>query len=146
MFVDSVVTSTLAFEEDGQVRRYPGGYTDWQRQGGKLAVMDFPGETLQPSGGGGRGASAKAGKQVRTKLSYRDQRELDALPGQIETLEKEIRALEKETTSPKFYNRPWHETVPILDSLKAKQAELDRVTARWLELEEMKNRLASSAG
>jgi ATP-binding cassette subfamily F protein uup len=146
MFVDSVVTSTLAFEEDGQVRRYPGGYTDWQRQGGKLAVMDFPGETLQPPGGGGRGGAAKAGKQARTKLSYRDQRELDALPGQIETLEKEIKTLEKETTSPKFYNRPWHETVPILDSLKAKQAELDRVTARWLELEEMKNRLASSAG
>jgi ATP-binding cassette subfamily F protein uup len=146
MFVDSVVTSTLAFEENGHVRRYPGGYTDWQRQGGKLAVMDFPGETLQPAGGGGRGAAAKAGKPVRSKLSYRDQRELDALPGQIEALEKEIRALEKETTSPQFYNRPWHETVPILDNLKAKQAELDRVTARWLELEDMKTRLAASAG
>jgi ATP-binding cassette subfamily F protein uup len=145
MFVDSVVTSTLAFEEDGQVRRYPGGYTDWQRQGGKLAVMDFPGETLQPASGG-RGGPAKASKQSRAKLSYRDQRELDGLPGQIETLEKEIKVLEKEVASPKFYNRPWHETVPVLDNLKAKQAELDRVTARWLELEEMKNRLAASAG
>jgi ATP-binding cassette subfamily F protein uup len=144
MFVDSVVTSTLAFEEGGHVGRYPGGYSDWQRQGGKLAVMDFPGETLTPAGNRG-GTTPKPGKAPRTKLSYRDQRELDALPGQIEALEKEIRALEKEVGSPKFYQRPWHETVPVVDGLKAKQAEHDKLTARWLELEELKNRLASSA-
>ena len=40
MFVDNVVTSTLAFETGGVVRRYPGGYSDWMRQGGELAVAE----------------------------------------------------------------------------------------------------------
>jgi ATP-binding cassette subfamily F protein uup len=145
MFMDSVVTSTLAFEEGGNVRRYPGGYSDWQRQGGVLAEADNPVKQARkqpaaPAGGKGGPAPGKSGR----KLSYKDQRELDGLVTTIAALEKEVAALEKEVASPKFYNRPWHETVPVMDKLRAKQAELERATARWVELEDLKQRLSAS--
>ena len=90
MFLDSVVTSTLAFEPGGVVRRYPGGYADWQRQGGVLAEIDNPTKAAGEVGGGW--AAPRALRQAaRTKLSYKDQRGLDALPGQIAALERKWR-------------------------------------------------------
>lgn len=140
MFLDSVVTSVLAFEPNGHIERYVGGYTDWLRQGRPLAETDNPhlakGEAPPATAAEKRKQAARQGR----RLSYKDQRELDALPGRIEALEAEIKELERQTTSKKFYDRPWHETVPVLDALRAKQAEHEQVTARWLELEEKKDR------
>jgi ATP-binding cassette subfamily F protein uup len=140
MFLDSVVTSVFAFEPNGHIERYVGGYTDWLRQGRPLAETDNPHaqKGMEPP----VTASEKrkqAARQAR-RLSYKDQRELDALPAKIEALEAEIKALERQTTAKGFYDKAWHETVPVLDALRAKQQEHEQVTARWLELEEMKDR------
>jgi ATP-binding cassette subfamily F protein uup len=140
MFLDSVVTSVFAFEPNGHIERYVGGYTDWLRQGRPLAETDNPHaqKGMEPP----VTASEKrkqAARQAR-RLSYKDQRELDALPGKIEALEAEIKALERQTAAKGFYDKAWHETVPVLDALRAKQQEHEQVTARWLELEEMKDR------
>jgi len=140
MFLDSVCTSMFAFEPGGHIERYVGGYTDWLRQGKPLAETDNP--HLQKGQAPPVTAADKrkqAARQAR-RLSYKDQRELDALPARIEALEAEIKELERQTTSKKFYDRPWHETVPVLDALRAKQGEHEQVTARWLELEEKKDR------
>ncbi|MSR10119.1 MAG: ATP-binding cassette domain-containing protein [Gammaproteobacteria bacterium] len=140
MFLDSVVTSVFAFEPRGHIARYVGGYNDWLRQGKPLAETDNP-HAVQ---GGALPASAaekrkEASRQVR-KLSYKDQRELDSLAGRIEVLEGEIKALDRQTGDRGFYDKAWHDTVPVLDALRAKQAEHEQVTARWLELEEQKDR------
>jgi ATP-binding cassette subfamily F protein uup len=145
MFVDSVVTSTLAFEEGGIVRRYPGGYSDWLRQGGELAVAEDPirGQLTElPAGPPKRGEPSGSPRATRTKLTYRDQRELDTLVPEIEALERAIAELERRIAAPEFYAEPWAATAPVLATLKARQEEHERATARWLELEDLRARLA----
>ncbi|MBS0393858.1 MAG: ATP-binding cassette domain-containing protein [Proteobacteria bacterium] len=83
-FVDNVVTQTLAPLGDGRWREYVGGFSDWLRQRPPPAPA-APGPPATASGA--------APVRARTKLSYKDQRELDALPGEIEALEAEQRAL-----------------------------------------------------
>ena len=145
MFLDSVVTSVFAFEPNGHVERYVGGYTDWLRQGKTLAEHDNPNRPEPGSAAPIAAPEAAAGKgksprRAGRKLSYKDQRELDGLAAKIAALEGEIRTLEKQTTAKSFYDRAWHETVPVLDALRARQAEHEQATARWLELEELKDR------
>ncbi|MBM4196317.1 MAG: ATP-binding cassette domain-containing protein [Gammaproteobacteria bacterium] len=141
IFVDSVATGTLAFEQGGVVRRYPGGYSDWLSQGDELAVADADeaaaARAPKPSGSGGEQ------KAQRTTLSYRDQRELEATGPAIEVLEREIARLEQDVASPGFYERPWAETEPVLTALRERQSDHDRLTARWLELEDLRERLAN---
>ncbi len=141
MFVDGVCTSTLAFETGGIVRRYPGGYSDWLVQGGELAVAEDPAERAVPP----RAAAEPAPppRPVRAKLSYRDQRELDGLVPRIEALERDIAALDRQVAEPGFYGQPWATTAPVLETLQARQAELEAATARWVELEDRKARPAA---
>jgi ABC transport system ATP-binding/permease protein len=146
-FLDNVVTNLLVLEGDGNVLDFVGGYGEYEawRDARSKAPARPAAPPPAPAPSSAPAAAPVAKAAAKRRRSYNEQRELDALPGQIEALEKEIRALEKEVGSPKFYQRPWHETVPVVDGLKAKQAEHDKLTARWLELEELKNRLASSA-
>ncbi len=152
MFVDSVATSTLAFERGGIVRRYPGGYSDWLRQGDELAVAEDPVEEV----GDGSSPLVRAApsatpvrkptpKTARAKLTYKDQRELEALGPGLVALEREIASLEAAIAAPGFYDQPWESTEPVLAKLRATQAEHDRSTARWLELEDLRQQPAQPA-
>ena len=143
-FLDNVVTSTLVFEENGEVLRYPGGYSDWLRQGKRLAAKDEPAasreappkrEFVAPRPGLDNNVS-EAPKRV-AKLSYKVQLELDQLPARIEALEAEIGALEGESSRGDFYSRPFEQIQPVLDALATKRAALDQAMARWDELETM---------
>ncbi|WP_315807623.1 ATP-binding cassette domain-containing protein [Pseudomonas sp. C9-3] len=141
-FLDNVVTSTLVFEGEGRVREFVGGYQDWLRQGGSpklLGVGEEKGDkpaaaavVEQPVAAVGTPVDAAPKK----KLSYKLQRELEAIPGQIEALEGEMAALQEETASPDFYQRPQGETQAALARLSSLQEELDRLIERWAELEE----------
>ena len=135
-FLDNVVTSVLVFEEDGQIQEYIGGYSDWAKRGKGLKIAD----TQDHSSGHivDNDTLNNAKKKGHGKLSYKFQRELDALPALIDQLEKEIAALEEQTANPDFYNKDYTETQPILDKLGEKQQELDTAAERWIELEEMK--------
>ncbi len=146
MFVDSVVTSTLAFEEGGIVRRYPGGYSDWMRQGGELAVAEDPtGSESAPAPRSPPAADANP-KPSRSRLSYKDQRELENLVTKIAEQEKEIADLERQVAAPEFYAQPCHATAPVLAAVKAKQEEHEFTTARWVELEDLRVRLGTGRG
>jgi ATP-binding cassette subfamily F protein uup len=146
MFVDGVCTSTLAFERDGVVRRYPGGYSDWLVQGGELAVAEDPAPRADgPAAAGaepvapGAVAAARGERRprpARAGLSWKEQRELDGLPARIEALEQEIAALERQSADPAFYAQPWERTAPVLADLHARQAAHEAATARWVELED----------
>jgi ATP-binding cassette subfamily F protein uup len=68
-------------------------------------------------------------------LSYREQRELEALPKQIETLENEQAQLQQQTAEPGFYQRPADEVAAGLARLEEIAAELDDCYTRWDALE-----------
>jgi ABC transport system ATP-binding/permease protein len=85
-FMDNVVTSVLAFEGEGRVREYVGGYSDWVRQGGSLPPAPWEGaarQGIEPTAAGGRAGRGEEdlparGGEKAAKLSYKLQRELDA--------------------------------------------------------------------
>lgn len=135
-FLDNVVTSVLVFEEEGQIQEYVGGYSDWARRGKDLKIADTQDH---PSGHiVDHDTTLHAKKAPAGKLSYKFQRELDVLPNLIDKLENELAFLQEQTGNPDFYNQPFTETQPILDSLAEKQHALDAASERWVELEEMK--------
>lgn len=145
-FLDNVVTSTLVFEGEGRVREYVGGYQDWLRQGGSprlLGVGDGRSAKAEPRAESPAVAEAPAqvadkpaGEAPKKKLSYKLQRELEALPGQIEALEAEMEAVQQEISDPAFYQRPAEQTRAVLERFEQQQQELDRLLERWAELED----------
>ncbi|WP_225773187.1 ATP-binding cassette domain-containing protein [Pseudomonas sp. Marseille-Q5115] len=142
-FLDNVVTSTLVFEGDGQVREYVGGYQDWIRQGGSaklLGVKEAKAQKAEPvasaSPAPAASAPAPAPAPAKKKLSYKVQRELEALPGQIEDIESQMAAVQAQIGSPGFYQRPAAETTAVLASLDSLQARHDALVERWAELDE----------
>ena len=144
-FLDNVVTSILVFEEDGSVSEYVGGYSDWLKHGKELRVSDTPefknakasNSTASSTANASTNTTAKTiEKPVIKKLSYKLQRELDGLPTKIEEIEAEVEKLQKALEDPAFYDKPFSETQPILESLTAHQQSLEAATERWIELDE----------
>jgi len=138
-FLDNVVTSTLVFEGDGQVKEYVGGYQDWIRQGGSaklLGVKEAKAQKAEPVAAATPASAAPAAAPAKKKLSYKLQRELEALPGQIEALETQMAAVQEQIGSPGFYQRPAAETTAVLASLDDLQARHDALVERWAELDE----------
>ncbi|WP_346842023.1 ATP-binding cassette domain-containing protein [Metapseudomonas otitidis] len=145
-FLDNVVTSTLVFEGEGRVREYVGGYQDWLRQGGSprlLGVGEGRSAKAEPRAESpavaeapAQAAEKPAGEAPKKKLSYKLQRELEALPGQIEALEAEMEAVQQEISDPAFYQRPAEQTRAVLERFEQQQQELDRLLERWAELED----------
>ena len=132
-FLDNVVTSTIVFEEDGRVQEYVGGYSDWVRKGRQLAVTDNPYETERRK----REAAERRKRRQPTKLGYKDQRELDALPTEIEDLESAIASLQQVVADPGFYAQD-NETVQAkLRELADAETLLEQRVERWTELESM---------
>jgi len=130
-FLDNVVTSTVVFEDDGSIREYVGGYSDWLRQGHGLAVTDSP---FEADARKQLAATRRAQKKI-TKLSYKDQRELDALPAEIAAIEANISALQQQIAAPEFYTREQQIIQAALHDLAAAQALLENRVERWAELE-----------
>lgn len=141
-FLDNVVTSTLVFEGEGKVREYVGGYQDWLRQGGSPRLL---GVTESKSGKADLNsavvtaapapAAAQPAPAAKKKLSYKLQRELEALPGDIDAKEQAIAAVEAEMAEAGFYQRPAAETAAVIAKLEKLQAELDQLVERWAELD-----------
>ena len=128
-FVNNVVTSTLVFEGDAQVNEYVGGYDDWlnykteKKNAQKVVVADK--------------ASAKQSikKTKAKKLSYKDQRELDALPAQIESYEGEVESLQQLMANDGFYKQENDAIKKIQDQLQVAENGLSHCYTRWEELE-----------
>ena len=131
-FLDNVVTSTVVFEEGGQLREYVGGYTDWLRQGHELAEADK--HAAEKAATGHQDAPVEA--EPVKKLSYKDQCELDELPGRIEDLESRIAKLEEQVSASDFYSQDHEVTKPVLDEFAETQVSLDLALERWNALED----------
>ncbi|WP_133498812.1 ATP-binding cassette domain-containing protein [Cognatilysobacter terrigena] len=130
-FLDNVVTSTLVMEGDGRVGDYVGGYTDWLRQKPTLESRGVKPEASKAA----PVASTSAVAPAKRKLSYKETRELEALPGRIETLEGDVARLTGALSDPSFYTRDAAAITAHNAELARAQAELDAAYARWSELD-----------
>ncbi len=145
-FLDNVVTSTVVFEEDGGIREYVGGYSDWVRQGKQLRETDSP-YRLQGASKDRR-EQQRDGREQRkaTKLSYKDQRELDALPAEIEALEAELAELQARVSAADFYKEDADTVQSGLRELEKAEAFLEARVERWAELEALRDALEAKRG
>ncbi|MEJ1436220.1 MAG: ATP-binding cassette domain-containing protein [Candidatus Sedimenticola sp. (ex Thyasira tokunagai)] len=130
-FLNNVVTSTLVFEGDGCINEYVGGYDDWlwQRQAAEKSKAEkkaAPKVANKPVGE----AAVKA-----KKLSYKDQRELDALPKRLEELEANIDQLQAAMSDPTFYQQSAEEMAKANEQLQSLEMELAGAYERWEALE-----------
>ncbi|GAA5523477.1 ABC transporter ATP-binding protein uup [Microbulbifer aestuariivivens] len=147
-FLDNVVDSCLAFEGDGVVREYVGGYADFLRQGGRFSTDEEGGQAPSNKSDDDQSSSGAQlkGQPVESeqdgakpaqkkKLSYKLQRELDSLPARIESLEGEIALIESEVSQPTFYGQDPAAVEARLKQLSDLQAELEAAFERWAELD-----------
>ena len=131
-FLDNVVTSTIAWEGDasfggrtGLWREYEGGYEDWKQQRARGRVAP-----AAPAAAPKAAPVAKAAP-AKVKRSYKEQRELDALPGLIEKLEAEQKAIHEQLASSDLYSKT-PEQVPALQARnEAIELELMQALERW---------------
>jgi len=135
-FMDNVVTSIFVLEGKGRVADYVGGYSGWVEKGGRLVNLEQQEEKTTPKQANGEEAPPPPETpSPPKKLSYRDQRELESLPGIIEKLELRQQELEAEISAPGFYEQDHEATQVAIKSLGEVRAELEAVYGRWLELE-----------
>ena len=131
-FLDHAVTSCFVLPGDGTVRVSAGGYEEAARLLKK--VRRGEGEKV------GRGEREKGrreeGEKVegKGKLSYREQRELEALPERLSALEAEIAEIEKALADPTIYARDNARALELTARLPQAREELDAAETRWLEL------------
>lgn len=129
-FINNVVTSTLVFEGDAEVKEYVGGYDDWLRQR-PLEVK--PNKTTLKKD------ILPSQPRVKVKFGFRQQKELDSLPQLIDSLEKEQTELIGEMGNPDLYKKSKPEIVAMKDRLESVKTRLSEAYDRWDELELLKN-------
>ena len=130
-FLDNVVTSTIVMEGEGRIGEYVGGYSDWVRQ---KPVSPEPAAAPKPQAAQPAKTVAPPAP-VRTKLSYKDARELEQLPARIEVLETQVAAFTARMADPGYYQRDAAAITADNAALAVAQAELDAAYARWEQLE-----------
>jgi ATP-binding cassette subfamily F protein uup len=144
-FLDNVVTQTLAAEGGGAWHEYVGGYSDWLRQrrrpsGEPRTAKAADSRAQDAAAGAGTAASLNAGTppkdKSRAKLSYKDQRELAALPDEIEALEREQSQLNALMSGPDYHRRGTQQIRDDRLRSEAIEALLLAKFARWECLEE----------
>ncbi|MGH6626117.1 MAG: ATP-binding cassette domain-containing protein [Burkholderiaceae bacterium] len=143
-FLDNVVASTIAFEGEGRWREYEGGVQDWLTQSRR--ARELAGDTAQigqqPTKNGREAlsnseqkaapaapAAAPAGKP--RKLSYKEQRELDALPERIEALEAQQQAIAAELADGSLYVRDAARATQLHSRNAQIEDELMAALERW---------------
>jgi ATP-binding cassette subfamily F protein uup len=151
-FLDRLVTSVIALEGDGTATEYAGGYSDYLVQRApaapltraptaarpnKPAVSSSVSSSAAAAGAGAAAAPAKA----RGKLGYKQQRELDELPGRIQSLTAAVRRLEEQLADPGLFGRDAAAFQTASASLQARLGDLAAAEERWLELEMQREEL-----
>ena len=125
-FLDNVVSSSLVFEGDGKITDYAGGYSDWirQRPPAKFVHKNTP---LRPD--------ASVSSKPAKKITEKQRSELEALPAQIESLEREQSALATQLADPAFYKRDPAAVLAAKLRLETLEGAHAKAFARWEELD-----------
>lgn len=129
-FINNVVTSTLVLEGEGMVGEYVGGYDDWMLQSRRMTS-----ETAVPVKPEAKKEPARPQKERPRKLTFKEQKELDALPKRIEELEAEQQQIQKDLADPAFYRESGNKVSEYKTRLETLEKELTEAYTRWEELE-----------
>ena len=130
-FLNNVVQSILVFEGNGIVREYTGGYDDYLSQ--KKAVP--PADNVNKKAKANKTKLPKPVADKPKKLTYKEQKLFEALPGKISQLEEEQIGFQKQLDDPEFFKKPWEETQKITQRLEVLGTELLEAYAQWEELD-----------
>jgi ATP-binding cassette subfamily F protein uup len=128
-FLDRTVTITLGLDGSGKVDIVAGGYEDWQKRRSAPAEQKKPTPKAAP-------VSEAPAFRTRTKLSYKDQRDLDLLPTEIERMEAEIVRDEAALADPQLYARDPARFGALTRAIEQTRAKKEEAELRWLELAE----------
>jgi ATP-binding cassette subfamily F protein uup len=128
-FLDNVVSSTLVLEGEGQIGEYVGGYADWLRQRPAARTSSAAGKPTPAV------SAPAAPAATKPKRSFKEQRELEQLPKQIERLESEIAAHGEAMNEPAFFKQESVAITRANEAVATLQAELNQAYARWTELD-----------
>ena len=130
-FLDRTVTITLGLDGSGKVDVVAGGYADWEKQRQQPTVSGKPKAASTPAAPPPPPPPPRKGK-----LSYKDQRDYDLLPGRIEELLAQIARDEAALADPALYTRDPAKFAALTKAIETARAEKDAAEERWLELAE----------
>ena len=139
-FLDRVVTSSIVMEGDGLATEYAGGYSDYQVQ---RRVASKQASTLEKKNRPSANVTELKPKKTK-KLSYKDQRDLDNLPAEVEALSMKISDMEAALSDPDLYQKDPAQFNELSKEIEALRETLEEKEMRWLELEELKDSLTSA--
>ena len=134
-FMDRVISRVLAFEGDGCVIPIEGGYSDY-------ALWESKQKPVKDDRGKKTSATARP-ERKKVKLAYKEQRELDGLPAQIESLESEKGEIEERFCDPDYFTRDGDAFLKDQNRLVELESELADCYERWDELETKRAELAA---
>jgi ATP-binding cassette subfamily F protein uup len=144
-FLDRTVTITLGLDGSGKVDIVAGGYEDWVRK-------RYEAHRSPAKAGAQAARSAESSTQAsppgpppspaNRKLSYKDQRDYDRLPGEIERLQAEVAADEQALSDPDLYTRNPKRFAELTERIARHRADIEAAEVRWLEVAEMAEQLA----
>ena len=132
-FLDNVVTQSIVFEGEGRLKEYVGGYQDYLDAKAREQTFQTA-SAAKPAAedSGAKSAKPKANRTV--KLSYKEQRELDALPDEIAALETEQNELAAQLSDPEVF-RDYEKAAALQQRSEAVENELLEKLERWEALE-----------
>ena len=145
-FLDRTVTITLGLDGSGRVDIVAGGYEDWVRTRYEAHRAPSKAGAQRRAGPGETGSreerpGSPPSQQMR-KLSYKDQRDYDRLPAEIERLEDEVSADEAALSNPDLYQSEPERFAELTERIARNRAEIEAAEFRWLEVAEMAETLA----
>jgi ATP-binding cassette subfamily F protein uup len=124
-FLNNIVSSTIVMEGEAVIEQYIGGYDDYLRQRSEQLEQKNKAKTTT--------TVANKPKKVQTKLSYKEQQQLNELPRKIEDLENSITTSQEQLSDPTFYQNPDAQNITI--ELSKMELELEQMYDKWSELD-----------
>ena len=136
-FINNVATSVLAFEGNEALQLYAGGYDDYMSQRKDRG----PAPAVRVAKGYKHRTDKTEKKRLKVKLSYKEERELERLPEEIEELEGTQSSLHETLNAPETYQDSSVDVAALQANLNEVEERLEAAMARWEELETLKESL-----
>jgi ABC transport system ATP-binding/permease protein len=144
-FLDNVVTSIIAYEGEGFWREYEGGYEDWKiqkkrseeyrsNQTGSAEPAKSKSSVSEPVKATSSKETPKPQKSTVQKLNSKERAELEAIPLQIDDLEKEQASISESLGDPEIYKKRPADVISLQENLKIIEAKLSSLMSRWEDL------------
>lgn len=138
-FVNNTVTSSLLFAGGGRIIEIAGGYDDVMAYQARQLTKNATSKTAASSESVAldKPAATEVNPLVKNpkKLSYKEKRELELLPQQIEQLDAELTVLQQQVNDPEFFKRNAADSQQTLNLLQQTESKLAQAYARWEQLE-----------